>query len=106
MMFDKAKDYIKQTLVSVTADGRPSSTKLIYVSTGLAGLCCAVLMSLVFCAVYVWKRVADAAFAASLGAMWTVAYGFVSNAHNKLNAADSQIAQQKVAPATGKEEEQ
>lgn len=74
-----------------TLPGGPSSTKIVYLSTGVGGILAATLMTWAFCWVYVSKGIADGGFAAALSALWATSYGFVTNAQNKKAEADKEL---------------
>ena len=89
-MIKSIREWFMQVLRSISPGG-PSTTKIIFLSTGFAGLIAAMAMSLSLCVAYLWKGVANDAFAAATASVWVVAYGFVSGVQNKKNAADKDI---------------
>lgn len=66
----------------------PSSTKVVFLATGLAGVLASLVLTFVFCWVYAAHRVADAAFAGAVASAWAVAYGFVSGVMHRRNTLE------------------
>lgn len=63
-----------------SAGSGPSSTKLVYLTNGLASCYCAILGTVAGVAVYVFNGKADPVYWTWVGAMWTASLGFAGSA--------------------------
>ena len=59
-----------------------STTKQVYLWTGICADFSAVVMTLTYCVVYIGTRKADPVFGAAVGAMWLAVFGFAMQAQN------------------------
>ena len=71
-----------------------SSTKGVYMAVGFTMCFCLLIMTAVFCRVYVKHKTADGTFATALGAMTIAVVGFVSNSQNLKTKTGASNAEQ------------
>lgn len=69
-----------ETLTTPSAGAGPSTTKLVYLSNGMAACYCAVLATVGGVAVYVFDGRADVVYWAGVASMWTATLGFAGSA--------------------------
>lgn len=68
-----------------------SSTKLVYLWSGVGGAISAILLTLGFIGHSFYKGAADLVFAGAVGAMWVAVFGFATNAQNNKAKMDKEI---------------
>ncbi len=66
-------------------NGGPSSTRIVYVSSGLLCAIGLTVATLAYTGVYVWKKVADPNFGLFLTSAWGILFGFAQVAQSKKN---------------------
>lgn len=82
--------------VTFTAASGVSSTKLVWLSTGLLSCYCAALATVAGVGVYVALQVADGVYWTAVGALWVNAVGFVTSAkkHQTQTTKEMSLANQ------------
>lgn len=79
---EKALTWMQIAKGSVFPGNGASTTKQVYLWTGICADFSAVVMTLTFCGVYIGTRKADPVFGAAVGAMWLAVFGFATSAQN------------------------
>jgi hypothetical protein len=72
--------------------GGPSSTRLVYLTTGLSGCFAALVTTGVLCGMYIAKGTVDDGFATASAGMWIAILGFAAGAQRHKNQADAQAS--------------
>ena len=67
---------------------RGSTTKIVYIASGLGGALSALFLSLGMLSVYIWKGTCDATYATACGALWVAVFGFATTAQNHKASTD------------------
>ncbi len=80
--------------------GGPSTTKTMYIVSGIAAVVSVTTLTFGFTFVYVVHRAADLQVAGTITAIWGLVLGFSTRAQNQKNKADRDIAIERGAPLT------
>lgn len=90
-MLDRLVEFLRSYTTANAGQG-PSSTKLIWLTAGLASVYCATLATLGGVSVYVFQERADNTYWLGVGALWVNALGFAAQVMRGQHQAAKEIS--------------
>lgn len=90
-MLERLIEFLKSYTIPSGGQG-PSTTKLVWLTAGLASVYCAVLGTVAGISVYVFLRVANSTYWLAIGGLWTAALGFAQSVQKSQHRAAVEVA--------------
>ena len=90
-MLERLVEFLKRYTIPSGGQG-PSTTKLVWMTAGLASVYCAVVGTLAGVSVYVFLGRADSTYWLAIGGLWTAALGFAQSVAKAQHRAAVDVA--------------